>query len=49
MLAYGDRIRAIQNMPGIKYALVFKNVGPEAGALLEHAHSQVVAHADGPS
>jgi UDPglucose--hexose-1-phosphate uridylyltransferase len=43
MLAYCDRIRAIQNMPGIKYALVFKNVGPEAGASLEHAHSQVVA------
>ena len=42
MLAYCDRIRAIQDMPGIKYALVFKNVGPEAGASLEHAHSQVV-------
>jgi UDPglucose--hexose-1-phosphate uridylyltransferase len=43
MLAYCDRIRAIQNMPGVKYALVFKNVGPEAGASLEHAHSQVIA------
>jgi UDPglucose--hexose-1-phosphate uridylyltransferase len=43
MSAYCDRIRAIQNLPRVKYALVFKNVGPEAGASLEHAHSQVVA------
>lgn len=42
MQAYCDRIRALQTQPGIKYALVFKNVGPEAGASLEHAHSQIV-------
>jgi UDPglucose--hexose-1-phosphate uridylyltransferase len=43
MLAYRDRIRALQQACDFKYALVFKNVGPGAGASLEHTHSQIVA------
>ena len=34
---------ALQHAGGFRYALVFKNVGPEAGASLEHSHSQIVA------
>ncbi len=49
MHAYRDRVRATQDLPGTKYALVFKNVGPEAGASLEHTHSQVVATSMVPS
>ena len=41
--AYRDRILALQHIAGFRYALVFKNVGPEAGASLEHSHSQIVA------
>ena len=33
----------MQNVAELRYALIFKNVGPEAGASLEHAHSQLVA------
>ncbi|MHB8952615.1 MAG: galactose-1-phosphate uridylyltransferase [Pirellulaceae bacterium] len=43
MLAYRDRMRALQQQVGLQYALVFKNVGPESGASLEHSHSQIVA------
>jgi UDPglucose--hexose-1-phosphate uridylyltransferase len=43
MLAYRDRMQALQRVSGLQYALVFKNVGPEAGASLEHVHSQIVA------
>jgi UDPglucose--hexose-1-phosphate uridylyltransferase len=41
--AYRDRMLALQQMRDFRYALIFKNVGPEAGASLEHAHSQIVA------
>jgi UDPglucose--hexose-1-phosphate uridylyltransferase len=41
MLAYRDRMLDLRKK--YVYALVFKNVGPQAGASLEHAHSQVVA------
>jgi UDPglucose--hexose-1-phosphate uridylyltransferase len=43
LLAYRDRIVALRNTRRFKYALVFKNVGPHAGASLEHTHSQVMA------
>ncbi len=44
MRAYRDRMVAIQQQSTqLRYALVFKNVGPEAGASLEHSHSQLVA------
>jgi UDPglucose--hexose-1-phosphate uridylyltransferase len=43
MFAYRDRMLALQRVAGLQYALVFKNVGPEAGASLEHVHSQIVA------
>ncbi len=41
--AYRDRIRAHQHEGRYRYVLVFKNVGPQAGASVEHAHSQLVA------
>jgi UDPglucose--hexose-1-phosphate uridylyltransferase len=41
--AYRDRLCALQRNSNYAYALVFKNVGPEAGASLEHSHSQIMA------
>ena len=41
--AYRDRILASRQDNTFRYALVFKNVGPQAGASLEHSHSQLVA------
>ncbi len=41
--AYQDRIRHWRSVPGIRYISVFKNVGGEAGASLQHAHSQLIA------
>lgn len=49
MVAYADRLRDLARAAGCKYALVFKNVGPEAGASIEHAHSQTVATTMVPS
>ncbi len=43
VLAYRDRMRHLRANPALKYALIFKNVGPEGGASLEHSHSQIVA------
>ncbi len=43
LLAYRDRLLALQQNRNYAYALVFKNVRPEAGASLEHSHSQIVA------
>ena len=48
MRAYRDRMRAQRSETRYRYALIFKNVGPEAGASLEHAHSQSGGHVDGP-
>jgi UDPglucose--hexose-1-phosphate uridylyltransferase len=42
-LAYRDRIRAHQATGQFRYVQIFKNVGPGAGASLEHVHSQLVA------
>ena len=41
--AYRDRMLAFRQEGRYRYVLVFKNVGPQAGASLEHSHSQVVA------
>ena len=40
---YRDRIRAWSEDSQIQHVLIFKNVGPAAGASLEHAHSQLLA------
>lgn len=49
MVAYADRLRTLAGLPQCRYALTFKNVGPEAGASIEHAHSQIVATTMVPS
>jgi len=41
--AYRDRYLEIKEDPKMKYILIFKNYGREAGASLEHAHSQLIA------
>jgi UDPglucose--hexose-1-phosphate uridylyltransferase len=41
--AYCERARALSGDPGVSYVAVFKNVGVEAGASIEHAHSQLIA------
>jgi len=42
-VAYRDRLQAAREAPGIKFAHVFKNRGPAAGASLEHVHTQLIA------
>ncbi|MCI0359835.1 MAG: galactose-1-phosphate uridylyltransferase [Planctomycetaceae bacterium] len=41
--AYRDRIAALKATGQFRYVQIFKNVGPQAGASLEHVHSQLVA------
>ncbi len=41
--AYRDRLRHWANCLDIEYAVLFKNVGYEAGASLVHPHSQLIA------
>ena len=41
--AYQSRFRAIEKDGRFPYVVIFKNHGPEAGATLEHGHSQLVA------
>jgi UDPglucose--hexose-1-phosphate uridylyltransferase len=48
LVAYRDRIAALRQNKQFKYVQIFKNVGPAAGASLEHAHSQLVALPDVP-
>ncbi len=40
---YRDRITDLRNDVRLKYVLVFKNQGFEAGASLQHSHSQLIA------
>ncbi len=40
--AYRQRILDLQKDPRMKYVLIFKNYGAQAGASLEHSHSQLV-------
>lgn len=42
---YGQRVRALQRDKQIRYILVFKNNGGQAGASINHAHSQIFASA----
>jgi UDPglucose--hexose-1-phosphate uridylyltransferase len=41
--AYRDRLQQLKSEGYYRYVQVFKNVGPAAGASLEHVHSQLVA------
>jgi UDPglucose--hexose-1-phosphate uridylyltransferase len=41
--AYRDRILKLKAQGQYRYVQIFKNVGPAAGASLEHVHSQLVA------
>ena len=41
--SYHDRVRELKKDPRFRYILIFKNQGAEAGASLEHAHSQLIA------
>ncbi|MFU8807126.1 MAG: DUF4931 domain-containing protein, partial [Bradymonadaceae bacterium] len=41
--AWRDRIVDLRNDPRLKYVVIFKNHGAEAGATIEHAHSQLIA------
>jgi len=41
--AYRDRVMALKRDNRFRYILVFKNHGKEAGASLEHPHSQLIA------
>lgn len=41
--AYHDRFIDLKKDPRFRYILIFKNQGAEAGATLEHAHTQIIA------
>ncbi|MEW6229067.1 MAG: galactose-1-phosphate uridylyltransferase, partial [Bacillota bacterium] len=41
--AYIERYRALSAIKDIRYVLIFRNHGKEAGASLEHPHSQIAA------
>lgn len=41
--AYQERYRDLASLDYVKYVLVFKNQGEEAGTSIEHPHSQIVA------
>jgi UDPglucose--hexose-1-phosphate uridylyltransferase len=41
--AYQHRLRYHRKQAGLRYAVVFKNSGPAAGATLSHLHSQLIA------
>ena len=43
ILAYRDRYVEIASNKYIKHILIFKNYGEDAGASLEHSHSQLIA------
>jgi UDPglucose--hexose-1-phosphate uridylyltransferase len=40
---YQERYQALRALDGVKYVLVFKNQGAEAGTSLVHPHSQIIA------
>jgi len=41
--AYIDRVRQLSSKPYVSYVSIFRNFGKEAGASLNHAHSQIIA------
>jgi UDPglucose--hexose-1-phosphate uridylyltransferase len=40
---YRERFRALSTVSGLESAVLIKNVGVEAGASIEHSHSQLIA------
>jgi UDPglucose--hexose-1-phosphate uridylyltransferase len=40
---FQDRIKALQTLPYVEYVVVFHNQGRDAGASLQHCHSQIIA------
>jgi UDPglucose--hexose-1-phosphate uridylyltransferase len=47
--AYRERYTALLKDENIKYVLIFKNYGADAGASLSHSHSQIIATPTIPS
>ncbi len=47
--AYQERIRHWRSVSGVRYISVFKNVGRDAGASLQHSHAQLIATNSLPS
>ncbi len=43
LFAYQQRLAYWRTQPGIAYISLFKNVGGDAGASLQHSHSQLIA------
>lgn len=43
LVAYRARLLALRGDPRLEYVLIFKNHGVQAGASLEHPHSQLIA------
>jgi UDPglucose--hexose-1-phosphate uridylyltransferase len=43
LYVYRERIKDLKNDVRLRYVLIFKNHGKEAGATISHAHSQLVA------
>lgn len=43
LVAYRERLRSFEKEKSLQYGLVFKNQGIEAGASMQHAHSQFIA------
>lgn len=41
---YNNRIKEISKEPSVKYVLVFKNHGEEAGTSLLHSHTQIIGY-----
>lgn len=41
--AYYQRLAALEEFPRLRYIQLFRNHGPEAGASIEHPHSQLLA------
>ncbi len=41
--AYQARLLSLRRDPDLKYAVIFKNTGADAGASLAHTHSQLIA------
>ncbi len=41
--AYQERLAKLRDRKDLAYAVIFKNVGPAAGASIEHTHSQLLA------
>jgi UDPglucose--hexose-1-phosphate uridylyltransferase len=43
LVAYKERIEDLEKDTRLKYVLIFKNKGKDAGASLQHSHSQLIA------